>query len=63
MRLTHGSLLVATFTLLVPAFVGAQGQGDSSRSIAGGGISVAGWTGKIDANASGQRPFIVVIVL
>lgn len=52
MRLTHSRMLVAAFALLVPALVGAQGQGDSSRSIAGGGISVAGWTGKIDANAA-----------
>jgi hypothetical protein len=32
--------------------VGAQGQADSSRSVANGGISVAGWTGKIDASAA-----------
>jgi len=52
MRLNHGSLLVAALALLVPALAGAQAQGDSSRSIAGGGISAAGWTGKIDANAA-----------
>jgi hypothetical protein len=52
MRLAHGSLIVAAFALLVPAFVGAQAQGDSSRAVADGGISVAGWTGKIDANAA-----------
>lgn len=52
MRLAHGRMLAVTFALLVPAFLGAQGQGDSSRSVAGGGISVAGWTGKIDAKAA-----------
>jgi hypothetical protein len=52
MRLAHRSMLAITFALLVPALVSARGQGDSSRSIAGGGISVAGWTGKIDANAA-----------
>lgn len=52
MRLANGSLLIAAFVLLVPAFTGAQAQGDSSRSVADGGISVAGWTGKIDANAA-----------
>jgi hypothetical protein len=52
MRLVHGSLLVAAFALLVPAFVVAQGQGDGSRSVADGGISAAGWTGQIDANAA-----------
>lgn len=52
MRLAHRSMLAITFALLVPALVSAQGQGDGSRSVAGGGISVAGWTGKIDANAA-----------
>lgn len=52
MRLVHGSMFAVALALLVPAFVGAQGQGDSSRSIAGGGISVAGWTGQIDASAA-----------
>jgi hypothetical protein len=51
MRLAHGRMLAVAFALLVPALIGAQGQGDSSRSIAGGGISVAGWMGMIDANA------------
>lgn len=32
--------------------MGAQGQADSSRAVANGGISVPGWTGKIDANAA-----------
>jgi hypothetical protein len=49
MRLAHGSTLA--LALLVPAFLGAQAQGDSSRSVAGGGISAAGWMGKVDANA------------
>ena len=30
--------------------VAAQGQGDGARVVSGGGISVPGWTGKIDAN-------------
>lgn len=28
----------------------AQGQDETSRNVAGGGVSVAGWTGKIDAS-------------
>lgn len=52
MRIAHRSMLAVTFALLIPAFVGAQGQGDGSRSVAGGGISAAGWTGQIDANAA-----------
>jgi hypothetical protein len=52
MRFVHGSTLAVALALLVPALVGAQGQGDSSRSVAGGGISAAGWVGKVDANAA-----------
>lgn len=51
MRLSHASMLAVAFALLVPAFGGAQARADASRSVANGGISVAGWTGKIDANA------------
>lgn len=36
---------------LMTAAVYVNGQADASRSVAGGGISVPGWTGKIDANA------------
>ena len=36
--------------MLVPALAFSQaGQMESSRTVAGGGVSVAGWTGKIDA--------------
>jgi hypothetical protein len=41
------SLLTAAL-LLSPAFINAQDE--SSRKIAGGGITVAGWTGKVDAS-------------
>jgi hypothetical protein len=37
------------FAALVPLTMGAEGQ-DAARAVADGGISVAGWTGKIDAN-------------
>jgi hypothetical protein len=40
--------LAAGVLLLLPAFSNAQDE--TSRSIAGGGISVPGWTGKVDAN-------------
>jgi hypothetical protein len=43
MRLT----LTLTIFLLIPAIGNAQSE--ASRSIAGGGISAPGWTGKIDA--------------
>jgi hypothetical protein len=37
------------FVALVPLTMVAEGQ-DAARAVADGGISVAGWTGKIDAN-------------
>jgi hypothetical protein len=49
MRFLYGSTLAAA--LLFPALLTAQDQGETSRSIAGGGISAPGWTGKIDASA------------
>jgi hypothetical protein len=42
------SLLATAVFLMLPALSNAQDEG--SRSIAGGGISVPGWTGKVDAN-------------
>lgn len=49
MRFTCGSALVVATVSLVPAVLSAQGQ-EGARAVAGGGISVPGWTGKIDAN-------------
>jgi hypothetical protein len=40
--------LLASALLLIPAFLHAQEEG-ASRSVAGGGISVSGWMGKVDA--------------
>jgi hypothetical protein len=43
--------------MLIPAMGKSQDQTETSRSVAGGGISVPGWTGKIDANEerAGQK--------
>ena len=49
MRRTVSSVL-ALSALLLPGVSFAQGQTEVSRTVAGGGISVAGWAGKIDAN-------------
>jgi hypothetical protein len=56
MRLAPVSTLVAAVALLIPATAIPQTPSESSRAIADGGISVPGWTGKIDANEekSGQ---------
>jgi hypothetical protein len=40
------SFLVTSMSLLLPVLIHAQDE--SSRSIAGGGISAPGWTGKVD---------------
>jgi hypothetical protein len=45
MRRAHGSLLVAAFLVPVVGFA----QNETSRAVAGGGISVSGWSGKVDA--------------
>ena len=50
MRFVEKSSLVVTAVMFVLASGPARSQ-DASRAIAGGGISVAGWTGKVDANA------------
>ena len=50
MRLIHAPALAIAIVTLTPALIHAQGQGETSRAIEGGGISVPGWTGKIDAN-------------
>jgi hypothetical protein len=54
-RCIHGSALAAATVMLMAGTTAVQGQ-DSSRAVAGGGISVAGWTGKVDAReaAAGQ---------
>lgn len=52
MRLYYRALIAAGIFLLLPSFSSAQDEG--SRSIAGGGISVPGWTGKIDAGEQRQ---------
>jgi len=41
-----------TFVLLMASLIGAYGQGDANRPVAGGGISVPGWSGKIDDSAT-----------
>lgn len=49
-RLITATLATAIF-FPMPTLLGAQAPMETSRSVAGGGIAVPGWTGKIDANA------------
>jgi hypothetical protein len=61
MRLTQRSIFAVSLAFLVASLIfvqarGAYAQDDANRRIAGGGIFVPGWMGKIDANEarSGQ---------
>lgn len=59
MRHARVSSLLAAFALLIPSLLyvhNVHAQGDANRLVAGGGISVPGWVGKVDADAerSGQ---------
>ncbi len=47
MRLVYGSAFAVAVTMLVPAIPRAQAP-ETARAVAGGGITVPGWTGKID---------------
>ena len=55
MRFIYSSTLAVAIVMLIPAM--GRAQDETSRSVAGGGISAPGWTGKIDANEerSGQK--------
>jgi hypothetical protein len=50
MHFVHVTALTVATVLFVPTIIGAQGQPDAARSVAGGGITASGWMGKIDAN-------------
>jgi len=50
MCLGHVPTFAVSLVLLIPAMGNAQSQTETSRAVQGGGISVPGWTGKIDAN-------------
>jgi hypothetical protein len=62
MRLVTGSVAAFAVAFLLPAMPFAQGPaparggaaGDVSRSVAGGGISVPGWMGRIDQAEAGR---------
>jgi hypothetical protein len=49
MRSIRASALAIAVAMLIPLAHPAQGQGDSARAVAGGGVTVPGWTGKVDA--------------
>ena len=51
MHRIYSYALAAAAVTLSPLMTTVQGQ-EASRSVAGGGVSVPGWTGKIDASAA-----------
>ncbi|HEY7497650.1 MAG TPA: hypothetical protein VH740_04025 [Vicinamibacterales bacterium] len=51
MRLVHASACAIAVALLVPVLHGAPDQ-DADRKVAGGGISVKGWQGRVDPGAA-----------
>ncbi len=52
MHRIYSYALAAAAVALSPLATTVQGQQEASRSVTGGGISIPGWTGKIDASAA-----------
>lgn len=51
MRIYHGATIAAAIIMLSPVIVKAQGQAETARAVAGGGIFVPGWVGQVDDSA------------
>ena len=54
MRRTHILSLTLVAFAFIPSVFSQGMQQDSVRSVAGGGVTVAGWTGKVDAREASQ---------
>jgi len=52
MRLIPLTPLAAALVVFGPVAISAFGQGETSHAVAGGGISVSGWTGKADGGGA-----------
>jgi len=52
MRFVYGSAIALAIAIHIPSAISAQGGApmETARAVAGGGITVPGWVGKIDAN-------------
>ena len=46
--------LIITAAVFIPTSFSQGGQEDSSRAVAGGGVTVSGWTGKVDTREASQ---------
>src|SRR5438045_8483699 len=47
-------LLLIAALIFIPTVFSQAGQDETSRTVAGGGVTVSGWTGKIDAREASQ---------
>src|SRR5205807_6705359 len=54
MRRTYIFSIILVALVFIPAVFSQGGQQDSSRTVAGGGVTVPGWTGKVDAREASQ---------
>jgi hypothetical protein len=54
MRHSFRTALTAATALLLGGATSAYSQAEAARTVAGGGISVQGWTGRIDANETSE---------
>src|SRR5947199_7492433 len=50
----YGCLLVISALIFIPTVFSQNPQDETSRPVAGGGVTVAGWTGKVDAREASQ---------
>ena len=54
MRRTYILSLILFALVFIPAVFSQGMQDETSRTVAGGGVTVPGWTGKVDAREAGQ---------
>ena len=54
MRVCRAMLMVAGVALVSASTATAQAQQDADRKVAGGGVTVAGWTGAVDPKSAAQ---------
>jgi hypothetical protein len=52
-RLAYGTAAAAAMAFVIPLGLGAQAE-DEDKEVAGGGITVSGWQGKVDERAAKQ---------
>ena len=61
MAQTNRTLLALAALMVAPTISSAQAGMEKSRTVAGGGISIVGWQGKVDAKEATTICFHVVV--